>query len=128
MNGKKILIVEDNPQNRELAHDLLEIAGYEVIEAENARIGINKANKDAPDLILMDVQMPGLNGLQAINILKKDNKTKNIPCILVTASATKEDKEHYKIAGSNGYITKPINTRTFVTEIEKIYKLTLIQR
>ncbi len=113
MAGEKILIVEDNPMNLELATDLLEAAGYVVIQAGTAEEGIKLARDESPDLILMDVGLPGMDGLEATGVLKQDPATKDIPVIAITAHAMKGDEEKALAAGCAGYITKPIDTRAF---------------
>ncbi len=113
MAGEKILIVEDNQMNMELATDLLEASGYVVIQAEAAEEGIELARVESPDLILMDISLPGMDGLQATGILKQDPTTKDIPVITMTAHAMKGDEEKALTAGCTGYITKPIDTREF---------------
>ncbi len=113
MAGEKILIVEDNQMNMELATDLLEASGYVVIQAEAAEEGIELARVESPDLILMDISLPGMDGLQATGVLKHDPKTKDIPVIAMTAHAMKGDEEKALTAGCTGYITKPIDTREF---------------
>lgn len=113
---KKILIIEDEPRNMKLEKDLLEMAGYEVIMTDNAEQGIVLAKERKPDVIVSDYQLPGINGIQAQQILMADEKTKNIPLAFVTASVTQEQKE--MLAGSGcKVISKPINTRTFAKEV-----------
>jgi CheY-like chemotaxis protein len=118
MKQKTILIIEDNPMNMEMASDLLEIAGYEVLKAENAEDGIQVA-RDAEqlDLVLMDIALPGIDGIEATRILKKDEKTKKIPIVALTAHAMKDDNDAALEVGCSGYITKPIDTRTFATAV-----------
>ncbi len=113
MAGEKILIVEDNPMNLELATDLLEAAGYVVIQAGTAEEGIKLARVEFPDLILMDVGLPGIDGLEATGNLKQDPTIKDIPVIAMTAHAMRGDDEKALAAGCAGYITKPIDTRGF---------------
>jgi len=113
MAGEKILIIEDNPMNMELATDLLEAAGYVVIQAGTAEEGIELARAEFPDLILMDVGLPGMDGLEATGNLKQDPTTKDIPVIAMTAHAMKGDEKKALAAGCAGYITKPIDTREF---------------
>ena len=110
---KKILVIEDTPVNMELVTDLLEVAGYQVIQAETAETGIERALAERTDLILMDVGLPGMDGLTAAGILKRDQLTKDIPIIALTSHAMKDDEERIMAAGCNGYITKPIDTREF---------------
>lgn len=113
MAGKRILIVEDNPMNLELATDLLEAAGYVVIQAGTAEEGVELARVESPDLILMDISLPGMDGLEATAILKKSPDTKGINVVVLTAHAMKGDEEKARAAGCAGYITKPIDTREF---------------
>ena len=120
MRGEKILVVEDTPMNMELTTDLLEVAGYEVIQAETAETGIERARAEAPNLILMDIGLPGMDGLTATAILKQDRSTKDIPIIALTSHAMKEDKERIMAAGCDGYITKPIDTREFPKTVARL--------
>jgi len=113
MACEKILIVEDNLMNLELATDLLEVSGYVVIQAETAEEGIKLARAESPDLVLMDISLPGMDGLEATGILKQDPTTKDITVIALTAHAMKGDEEKALAAGCSGYITKPIDTREF---------------
>jgi len=113
MTGEKILIVEDNPMNMELATDLLELAGYVVIQAETAEAGIELAKAESPALILMDISLPHMDGLTATGILKQDQSTKDIPIIALTAHAMRNDERRILAAGCDGYIPKPIDTREF---------------
>ena len=117
---KTILIIEDEPLNMELEKALFEAAGYTVLEAEEAKKGIAKAKEKKPDVIIVDYQMPKIDGIQLIKKLQLDPKTKGIPCIIVTASTTEEQREMLKKSDACGFITKPINTRTFVDEVIKL--------
>jgi CheY-like chemotaxis protein len=118
----KILIIEDNPLNMELAADLLNAAGYEVLQAATAERGIQLARSLLPDLILMDTSLPGMDGLQAIMILKSEPATQNIPVVSLTANAMKGDEETARAAGALAYVTKPIDTRTFVKSVSEFVK------
>jgi CheY-like chemotaxis protein len=109
----KILVVEDNSLNLELATDLLEACGFEVISAQTAEAGINLAQEAQPNLILMDLSLPGMDGLEATKALKADPQTANIPIVAVTAHAMKGDEQKALDVGCEGYITKPIDTRMF---------------
>lgn len=113
MAGEKMLIVEDNPMNMELATDLLEASGYVVIQAGMAEEGIELTRVESPDLVLMDVGLPGMNGLEATGVLKQDPTTKDINVVALTAHAMKGDEEKALAAGCAGYLTKPIDTREF---------------
>jgi len=111
MMGEKILVVEDNALNMELTADILAAAGYVVLRAENAEKGITLAREERPALILMDVRLPGIEGLRAAEILKGEAATREIPIIALTAHAMKGDEDKALAAGCQGYITKPIDTR-----------------
>jgi two-component system cell cycle response regulator DivK len=122
MASKKILVIEDNPINMELTTDLLEAAGYAVIKAETAIKGIELAKAKLPDLILMDIGMPEINGYTAVGILKEDPITNHIPTVALTAFAMKGDKEKILSAGFEGYISKPIDTRAFPNTVASFIK------
>lgn len=124
MAGENILMIEDNPINAELVIDLLELEDYKVIHAENAEKGIELAHTEMPALILMDVGLPGMDGLEATRILKNDEKTKDITIVVLTSHAMKGDAERAKEAGSDGYITKPIDTREFSNQVAKFLSKT----
>lgn len=104
----KILIIEDNPANMKLAVLLLHNVGHSALCAVDAETGIAVARSDRPDLILMDIQLPGMDGLTATSLLKKDARTSGIPIIALTAMAMKDDEEKSQIAGCNAYIAKPL--------------------
>jgi two-component system cell cycle response regulator DivK len=108
---KKILIIEDNEQNLTLMKDILTYHGYEVIEANNGKEGVKIARELRPVLILMDIQMPVMDGFTAIKILKDDPLTKNIKIVGITSYAMKEDEEKILASGFDAYVSKPINTR-----------------
>jgi len=113
----KILIVEDNPANLTLSIFLLERAGHSVLSATDAEPGLILAREQQPDLILMDIQLPGMDGLQAIALLKIDATTRAIPIIALTALAMKGDEERIRAAGCDGYIAKPIRYQEFLATI-----------
>ena len=117
---KKILVVEDNPNNRKLIKDVLTYYGYEVIEATNGEEGINLAREHSPSLIIMDIQMPVMDGITAAKILKNDPLTKGIKMIALTSFAMKGDRERFIEAGFDDYLSKPIDTRQ-LPEIVKKY-------
>lgn len=114
---RTFLIIEDDPYNRELEKALFERSGYTVIGAEDAETGIAIAEDEKPDLIVLDLQLPRINGLEALENLKHNRKTREIPCVFVTASTTEEHIEKLKSSDACGYVTKPINTRTFVEQV-----------
>jgi two-component system cell cycle response regulator DivK len=118
----KALIVDDNDKNLMLEKDLLEIAGFEVFEAENAVDGIAIAKKEKPDIIIMDVRLPGMRGTEAAKILRQDKDTCDIPIVFVTASLMAGDKEEISTITNGGFIGKPINTRTFAKQISQYIK------
>jgi two-component system cell cycle response regulator DivK len=107
----RILIVEDNPANMTLATFLVQSAGHVVISATDAEAGLTLARREQPDLILMDIQLPGMDGLEATALLKRDDATRAIPVIAVTALAMKGDEQRIRAAGCDGYIAKPLAYR-----------------
>ena len=113
----RILIVEDNPANMTLAVFLLNSAGHEVLDATDAEAGLKLAREEKPDLILMDIQLPGMDGLAATALLKKDDATRAIPVIALTALAMKGDEERIRAAGCDGYIAKPMHYREFLATV-----------
>lgn len=119
MACEKILVVEDTPMIMELTTVLLETAGYVVIQAETAEAGIKLARAESPDLILMDIGLPGMDGLSATGILKQDPGTKDIPVVALTGFAMKEDEERILAAGCDGYLTKPISTKEFRKQVAR---------
>ena len=114
---KKVLVVEDNELNLKLVRSLLKIGKYQILEAGDAETGIQLAREYRPNLILMDIQLPDMNGLGAIEMIKKDDSLKNIPVVALTAHAMAGDEEKATKVGCNGYITKPIDTRLFLERI-----------
>jgi len=122
MAGKTILIIEDNLLNLELATDLLEANGFSVLQAQNAEVGLRLAREAMPTLILMDLSLPGMDGLQATKALKSDPATRHLIVIALTAHAMKGDQEVALNASCDGYLTKPIDTRIFVDTIASIIK------
>ena len=118
MTGR-ILIVEDTPLNLELASDILEAAGFTVLQATSAEAGLELARQDRPDLILMDIRLPGMDGHAAVRELRDDPATRRIPVVALTAQAMKGDGDAALAAGFDGYLTKPIDTRTFARSVEQ---------
>ena len=116
---KLILIVEDDPKNLKLIRDLLQVSGYSVLEASDGKQGVEMAKEKNPDLILMDIQMPVMDGLEATRILKAERETNKIPIVVLTAYAMRGDEEKMREAGCDGYITKPIDTRKFLKKISE---------
>jgi len=120
MGGELILIIEDNEKNRKLVRDVLRVKGYKTIEAETAEEGIRLAIEQLPALILMDVQLPGMDGITALKQLKADARTKSILVIAVTASAMTYKRQTMLAEGFDGYQTKPISVKEFLGEIERV--------
>ena len=116
---KKAVVVDDNSNNLMLEKDLLEVAGFEVFEAENATIGIALARSEKPDVIVMDVRLPDMRGTDAARILRQGKETSDIPIVFVTASVMAEGLEELSAFENSGFIGKPIDTRTFAKEIGK---------
>ena len=115
----RVLIVEDNPANMTLAKFLLESAGHTVLSATDAEAGLTLARDEQPNLILMDIQLPGMDGLEATALLKHDRATHGIPVIALTALAMKGDEERIRAAGCDGYIAKPLAYREFLAVISE---------
>src|SRR5271157_2127353 len=115
--GKTILIVEDEPKNMTLTRDMLKISGYETIEAMDGRQGVEKAKSAKPNLILMDIMMPKMDGYAACREIKADPATKNIPVIMLTAVGYDLNKKLAKQMGADGYVTKPFSRQQLVDAI-----------
>jgi two-component system cell cycle response regulator DivK len=113
----KVLIVEDNAANMTLAMFLLQSAGHTVLTATDAEAGLTLAREEQPNLILMDIQLPGMDGLEATRLLKRDDATRAIPVIALTALAMKGDEERIRAAGCDGYIAKPMRYQEFLATI-----------
>ena len=111
---KTVLIVEDNDLNRKLLRDLLQAQGHDIVEAMDGKEALALLNVRRPDLVIMDIQLPGLSGLEVTNILKADDELKGIPVIAVTAFAQKGDKETMLAGGCDAYIAKPIAVAEFL--------------
>ena len=120
MAGELILIVEDNERNRKLARDVLQFKGYRTIETETAEEGLKLASEQPLALILMDIQLPGMDGITALKQLKAEAKTKSIPVIAVTASAMTYKRQTMLAEGFDGYQSKPISVKDFLGEIERV--------
>ena len=120
MAGELILIVEDNEKNMKLVRDVLQVKGYRTLEAGSAEDGIRLALDHKPDLVLMDIQLPGMNGIEALGVLRKEAATAKIPVIAVTASVMQQDRKLITEAGFDGYIGKPINLKEFLATVQKM--------
>ena len=112
-----ILIVEDNEKNLKLVRDVLQVKGYSTLEAGTAEVGIQLAHERKPDLILMDIHLPGMNGIDALKDLRADAATAAIPVIAVTASVMQQDRRQITEAGFDAYVAKPINVNEFLDAV-----------
>ena len=119
MAGELILIVEDNPKNLKLVRDVLQFHGYATLEAETGEAGVALARERLPVLVLMDVQLPGMDGRAALKLLKADVSTQHIPIIALTAFAMKGDQESLQTEGFDGYMAKPIDIKELPKVIER---------
>ena len=117
MTGPLILIVEDNPRNLKLVRDILGFAGYRTLEAQNAEEGLDLADRHLPDLILMDVQLPGMDGDEALRRLRESARTRDIPVIALTAFAMQNDRDRLLAEGFQGYMVKPISVPDFADQV-----------
>jgi two-component system, cell cycle response regulator DivK len=120
MAGELILIVEDNENNRMLVRDVLQSRGYQTAETDTGEEGLRLARASRPALILMDIQLPGMNGIEALKRLRGDADTRDIPVMAVTASAMTHDRQKIMAAGFDAYQSKPINVREFVEAVRAI--------
>lgn len=123
MSRRKIVLIEDNAMNMELAVDVLEAAGYAVFTAGNAEDGIRLVRSELPALVLMDLSLPGMDGLEATRVLKSDAATRHIPVIAVTAHAMRGDEERSLEAGCCAYVAKPIDVQSLRTEVSRLINL-----
>jgi two-component system cell cycle response regulator DivK len=121
---KRILIVEDHELNMKLLNDLLEAHGYEILQAREGLVAVHLARQHLPDLILMDVQLPDISGLEATRLLKADEQTKAIPIVAVTAFAMAGDKQRTLDSGCDAYVAKPIMVRDFLRLVEELLERT----
>jgi two-component system cell cycle response regulator DivK len=115
---RKILVVEDNPLNLKLLRDVLQFAGYDVIEARSGEEGLRLAGEEPPDLVLMDIQLPGIDGYEALRRLRQGNLVPNVPVVAVTAFAMADDRKRAMAAGFDGYVEKPISVRELPGRVE----------
>jgi len=120
MAGELILIVEDNEKNRKLVRDVLQFKGYRTMEAESGELGVALARESRPALILMDIQLPGMSGIEALAHLRADRTTRDIPIVAVTASAMMQDRQRILAAGFDGYQSKPIDVKGFVQMVTEV--------
>jgi two-component system, cell cycle response regulator DivK len=123
MSGELILIIEDNEKNRKLVRDVLQVKGYHTIESETAEEGIELALEKSPALILMDIQLPGIDGITALRRLRAEPKSNSIPVIAITASAMTHNRQTMLAEGFDGYQTKPISLKDFLGEVQRVLEL-----
>lgn len=114
-----VLIVEDNEKNMKLLRDLLQFRGYKTIEAMNGNAGVQLAKEQQPDLVLMDIQLPGIDGITALGQIRQDPRTQGIPVIAVSAFAMPDDQQRIGACGFDAYVTKPIRVREFLGVVER---------
>ena len=119
MSGELILVVEDNEKNRKLVRDVLVHQGYQLLEAESGEDGVRLAREHRPALVLMDIQLGGINGIEALQQLRAEPDTRSIPVIAVTASAMNADRAKIMAAGFDGYQSKPISVRPFLAAVRE---------
>ena len=119
MSAQLILIIEDNALNRKLVRDVLQAKGYRTLESETAEEGVRLAREHQPALVLMDIQLPGMNGIDALGQLRADPTTQAIPVIAVTASAMTQNRQQIMAAGFDGYQPKPINVAAFLEAVRQ---------
>ena len=121
MSGERILVIEDNPKNMKLVRDVLQFSGYEVIEATTGEDGVRLAGQHEPDLILMDLQLPGIDGMEALRQIRGGNAGGGaVPVLAVTASAMDEDRDRAYAAGFDGYVQKPISVRGLQQKVHDV--------
>ncbi len=120
MANERILIVEDNEKNRKLVRDTLQYKGYETLEAETGEDGVRLAKERRPALVLMDIQLPGIDGIRALGQLRADPATRGIPVIAITASVMAQDRQKIMAAGFDGYQSKPISVKELLETIRKV--------
>lgn len=111
---KRILVVDDNEDNRQILIDLLSAAGYQIVEATNGLDAVKLATSERPDLVLMDIQLPDLDGVEALRRLRANDRTATIPVLALTAQAMRGDRERFLAEGFDGYLSKPVNVRELI--------------
>ena len=120
MAGELILVVEDNEKNRKLVRDVLTVKGYRLLESETGEEGLRLASEHHPALVLMDIQLPGIDGIETLRRLRADAATATIPVVAVTASAMTHDRQKILAAGFDGYQAKPISVRPFLELVREV--------
>ena len=120
MANELILVVEDNEKNRRLVRDVLTFKGYEIIEAETGEDGVRLAQERHPHLVLMDIRLPGIDGVEALRRIRADVTTRDIPAMAMTASVMTADRQRIMNAGFDAFQSKPLNVREFVAAVEQL--------
>ena len=119
MTGERILVVEDNEKNMKLFRDVLSATGYRTLEATTGGEAVEMATEHAPDLVLMDIQMPDIDGVEALQRLRSDARTASLRVLAVTAQAMQGDREHFLAAGFDGYLSKPVNVQELLGTVRR---------
>ena len=119
MTGERILVVEDNAKNMKLFREVLVATGYETLEATSGGEAVDMASQHTPDLVLMDIQMPDFDGVEALRRLRADDRTASIPVVALTAQAMQGDRERFLAAGFDGYVSKPVNVRDLIGTVRE---------
>jgi two-component system, cell cycle response regulator DivK len=120
MAGERVLVVEDNDKNMKLARDVLQAKGYQTLEAITGEQGVKLAKEKKPDLVLMDIQLPGINGIEALRQIRGDATTRSIPVVALTASVTLTDRSSITAAGFDAFISKPISLNEFLDTVKRL--------
>jgi len=115
-----VLIIEDNEKNMKLARDVLQAKGYKTLEATSGEDGVKLARQHVPDLVLMDIQLPGINGIDAFKQIRADAKTARVPVVALTASVTPTDRSAINAAGFDAFVSKPINLKEFLDTVKRV--------
>ena len=121
MTGSQVLLVEDNEKNMKLFRDVLLAAGYEILEATTGRKAVELASEHVPDLVLMDVRLPDIDGVETLRRLREDERTASIPVLALTAQAMEGDRERFLAAGFDGYLSKPVDIRALVEAVQQTH-------
>ena len=114
-----VLVVEDNDMNMQLVEYLLEEGGFGILKATSGEEALRVTSESTPDLILMDIHLPGMDGLSVVRQMKEDSRTRNVPILALTAHAMRGDRDRFLQAGCDGYISKPIDVKTFIPALER---------
>ena len=118
-----VLIVEDNEKNMKLARDVLQAKGYRTLEAVTGEDGVKLAHEQKPDLVLMDIQLPGINGIEAFKQIRGHEATRSIPVVALTASVTPTDRSQITAAGFDAFVGKPINLKEFLDTVKRLVEV-----